>query len=85
MARHAVEGQVTGDTGRPVAGAFVMVSSGSVAAPDIAARTDEAGRFRLALPQGHYVLEAHYRDAHGQVAIDVRNGMAPVRLVVASE
>ncbi|MCP1469031.1 hypothetical protein J3E64_000702 [Sphingobium sp. OAS761] len=82
MTRHAVVGQVLSGNGAPVAGAFVMVTGGTSPSPDIAARTDRTGCFRLALPDGHFTLEAHHRDAHGRVTIDVEGEMTPVRLVV---
>jgi hypothetical protein len=54
-----ISGAVRDGEGRPVAGARVYVVDAPGAVPDIAALTDESGRFALGTgPPGRYVVEA---------------------------
>lgn len=55
-----VEGRVIDSAGQPVPGAMVMVASGTAPTPEIAQRSDGDGRFRVALPDGSFRLEAHH-------------------------
>ena len=66
------EGLVVRADGTPVAGAMVAVASGTAATPEIAIRTNGEGRFRIALPNGRFVLEAHGADGSaGSVELTV--------------
>jgi hypothetical protein len=62
-----IAGRVLQSGGRPIAGARVLFTSGPVALPDIAALTDDTGRFSLAAPwPGDYVLEVVADGFHSQ-------------------
>ncbi len=68
-----VRGRVVTSGGTPVARASVIITSGPAPFPDIAAETDERGRFALSgLRAGSYTLRAY--------APDGRQGEAYVRL-----
>jgi hypothetical protein len=55
---HLVSGMVLDPKGRPVKAATVYFASGPGQFPDIAALTDDHGRFSLAAPSpGSYVIE----------------------------
>lgn len=56
MLRH---GLVLDRRSRPVSGATVSVQWGSSPTADVAFATDDAGRFRVALPAGHFRIGAH--------------------------
>lgn len=56
------DGRVVRTDGTPVADALVAVASGTAPTPEIAIRTNAEGRFRIALPDGRFVLEAHGPD-----------------------
>ncbi|WP_105370794.1 carboxypeptidase-like regulatory domain-containing protein [Neorhizobium huautlense] len=51
-------GRVVHHNGRPAAGAFVWVATGTAPTPEIAVVSDEKGYFRLALPPGHFEIRA---------------------------
>lgn len=54
-----IGGVVRDGEGRPVAGARVYVVDAPAAVPDIAALTDDGGRFAIGTgPAGRYVVEA---------------------------
>ncbi len=52
------EGWVRRHSGEQVAGAVVAVQRGTAPTPEIAIRCDTEGRFRIALPPGHYDIQA---------------------------
>jgi hypothetical protein len=54
-----IDGVVRDQAGRAVAGAAVYFTSSPTPMPDIAARSDQQGRFTLSVPQpGEYTLAA---------------------------
>ena len=54
-----ISGVVRSPDGKPVSNARVYFTAGPVALPDIAALTDENGRFTLTAPApGEYVIES---------------------------
>ncbi len=69
MAR--IHGRILDSNGQPVPDAAVYVESGPVAVPDIAAMTDEAGRFTLAVPSaGMYRIGAR-SEQRGRASVGV--------------
>lgn len=61
-----IRGVVVGPDARPVTGARVAFTGSPVPVPEIAALTDEQGRFHLLAPvAGEYSLAAHGEDATG--------------------
>ncbi len=66
-----IAGVVRDEQGQPVAGARVYIVDAPVAVPDIAALTDDGGRFAIGIPApGRYTVES---------AVD---GRLPVRATV---
>jgi hypothetical protein len=55
-------GRVLRPDNTPVAGALVWVEAGSAPTPEIAIRSDGAGRFMIALPAGRFRLAARAPD-----------------------
>ncbi|SCB55769.1 Carboxypeptidase regulatory-like domain-containing protein [Bradyrhizobium shewense] len=51
-------GRVTDRHGAGVGNALVYVVQGTASTPEIAVKCDAAGHFRLALPPGHFRIEA---------------------------
>jgi hypothetical protein len=51
-------GRVTNARGDGLGHALVYVARGSAGTPEIAVKCDNAGHFRLALPRGHFQIEA---------------------------
>jgi protocatechuate 3,4-dioxygenase beta subunit len=63
-------GRVIDASGQPVAGALVSVVWGTAATPEIARRTDAAGAFQVALPDGRFRIRATVPDGRsGQVEV----------------
>lgn len=78
-----VRGTVLGADGRPVAGAAVMVERGTAPTPEVARRTDDRGRFRLALPPGGFTISAHVPDGRsGSVDLAVGEQEATANLTI---
>jgi protocatechuate 3,4-dioxygenase beta subunit len=77
-----LEGTVSDEQGRPVAGAVVMFGAASPPHRDIAAVTDERGAFRFGgLAPGRYSVVARADGVGaGEEAVDV--GDTPARVVV---
>ncbi len=76
-------GRVINLRGRGLGSALVYVAHGTAPTPEIAVLCDEAGNFRLALPPGHFVVEA--RSAGGQVGVaevDVAEKTETISIVV---
>ena len=67
--------------GRALGSAAVVIVGSSVAVPEIAILTDEAGGFTMRLPSGRYVLRAHGPDGSGEVEA-VLPGSEDVRIHV---
>ena len=62
-----ITGRVSQSGGQPIAGARVLFASGPGALPDIAALTDDTGRFSMAAPwPGDYTLEVVADGFHSQ-------------------
>lgn len=51
-------GRVVDGRGEPVADALVTIESGTAPTPEITLITDEAGNFRLGLPDGRFRIRA---------------------------
>ena len=71
-----IAGRVLDGGGNPVAGARVFFSAGPAALPDVAALTDEGGKFSLSAPAaGSYELQG-VADGFGArtVTVEVRAG-----------
>ena len=67
-----IDGTVTDPSGRPVAGAAVLIASSPTPVPDIAALTGEDGRFSITVPvPGAYRLTARSAAGTVEVAVDV--------------
>lgn len=74
-------GRVVRQNGRPAAGAFVWVASGTGPTPEIAVVCDEEGRFRLALPPGRFEIRA--RSVEGKEGrIETTAGDEPLHIEV---
>jgi len=64
-------GRVIDASGHPVAGAFVSVVWGTAPTPEIARRTDDAGAFHVALPDGRFRIRARVSDGRsGEVEVE---------------
>lgn len=69
-----VNGTVLDATGQPVAGATVIFTESPVPVPDVAALTDDEGKFSLAAPApGHYELLVNAA-GHAEKHIDAEVG-----------
>ena len=63
-------GRVVDTSGQPVAGALVSVVWGTAPTPEIGRRTDQAGAFQVALPDGRFRLRAKVPDGRsGEVEV----------------
>lgn len=74
-----VSGTVLNEDGQPVSDASVMFAESPVAVPDIAALTNDQGRFSLSAPApGHYVvLVVAEGFAERRVAAEIAGGRQP--------
>jgi hypothetical protein len=81
-----LNGTVADSSGRPVADARVAIVSGPVEVSDIAALTDEDGRFSIAVPvAGTYRVAAFSDEGRGEETVNIQMGHTPtVRLVLQS-
>jgi hypothetical protein len=52
-------GRVVDASGAPVPDALIVIVASTVSMPEIALLSDNAGRFELGLPPGHFALRAH--------------------------
>jgi hypothetical protein len=79
-----LSGVVVDAAGRPVADARVALAAAPVEVPDIAALTDEDGRFSIAVPvTGAYRVTANADQGRAEEAVDVERGQTTrVRLVL---
>jgi len=57
-------------SGQPVRGAIVVVVSGTAPTPEVGIRTDENGRFIVALPAGTFHLQARAKTDTGSVNVE---------------
>jgi hypothetical protein len=68
-------GRVIDADGRPVAGAFVSITWGTTAMPDIARRTGDDGVFQVGLPPGKYRIRATASESRsGEVEVEGGEG-----------
>jgi hypothetical protein len=71
---------VTDAAGRPAAGAIVMVVAGTAPTPEIGIVTDREGRFRVALPEGRFRLEAHVGGTKGAAEVEVAESLPDIAI-----
>ncbi len=77
------EGRVVWPDGSPAVGAIVAIASGTAPTPEIAIRCDQEGRFRIALPEGWFRIEARAPDgATGGIEVAGSEG-GEIMIVVA--
>jgi hypothetical protein len=77
------QGRVTDGHGAGLGHALVYVTGGTAATPEIAVRCDDAGRFRLALPPGHFCIEARSpRGAIGAVEMEATKEDDEIAIVI---
>jgi hypothetical protein len=73
--RRLHQGRVTDRNGTGLGHALVYVARGNAATPEIAVKCDAAGHFRLALPPGHFQIEARSVEGRvGSTEIEVAGG-----------
>jgi protocatechuate 3,4-dioxygenase beta subunit len=76
-------GRVTDRHGAGVANALVYVAQGTAGTPEIAVKCDHAGHFRLALPPGHFQIEARsITGAVGSTEIEVSKGDERIAIII---
>lgn len=76
-----ISGVVRGPDGKPVSNARVYFTDGPVPFPEIAALTDEGGKFSLTAPApGEYVVSSAADDFAGKSSTVKVTGGKPVRL-----
>jgi hypothetical protein len=76
-------GRVTDRRGTGLGHALVYVAHGTAGTPEIAVKCDDSGRFRLALPPGHFRIEARSQaGAGGSIEIDVGKGDERIAIVI---
>lgn len=79
-------GQVIDAGGQPIADAMVSVVWGTAPTPEIGRRTDETGRFQVALPPGRFRVEAVAPGgATGLIEVDGGAGDAIVLRIETSD
>jgi hypothetical protein len=77
------QGRVTNVRGSGLGQALVYVARGTAGTPEIAVKCDDAGNFRLALPPGHFQIEARSSDgAVGSTEVDVTKGAEEISIVI---
>ena len=77
------QGRVTDRRGSGLGHALVYVARGTAGTPEIAVKCDGAGNFRLALPPGHFQIEA--RSVSGTVGstdVEVTRGDEAIAIVI---
>lgn len=76
-------GRVINLHGAGLANAMVYVARGTAPTPEIAVVCDDDGNFRLALPPGHFVVEARSADGHvGSAEVDVATTAETISIIV---
>jgi hypothetical protein len=76
-------GRVCWDDRTPIPDALVAVTSGTAPTPEIAIRTDNHGRFRIALPAGRFRLQARAPGgATGQIDLEIGDEEGQIEIVV---
>jgi hypothetical protein len=76
-------GRVTYRHGAGVGDALVYVVQGTASTPEIAVKCDAAGHFRLALPPGHFRVEARsMAGAVGSTEIEVSKGDERIAIII---
>ncbi|MCA1542240.1 carboxypeptidase regulatory-like domain-containing protein [Bradyrhizobium sp. NBAIM32] len=76
-------GRVIDRYGAGVGDALVYVVHGTASTPEIAVKCDASGRFRLALPPGHFKIEARsMAGAIGATDFDVGTGDERIEIII---
>ena len=73
----AIQGTVTDDSGEPVAGMRIAIVGGTASFPEIAAETDQEGRYQIsAVSPGTFEVAVHDRDGQriGLASVTVTSG-----------
>ena len=79
-----IHGVVTDPSGQPVPGVVVMLAAAPVPVPDIAALTDESGKFSIMVPvPGDYRLLVRGAIAMAEIVVSVRDAAVEVRAELA--
>jgi hypothetical protein len=77
------QGRVTNSRGSGLGKALVYVARGTAGTPEIAVKCDDTGHFRLALPPGHFQIEARsVEGAVGSTEVDVTNDIEEIAIVI---
>jgi hypothetical protein len=77
------QGRVVDRRGAGSGQALVYVAGGTAKTPEIAVRCDDAGRFRMALPPGHFRIEARsVRGTVGTVEMEVKGNDDEIAIII---
>lgn len=84
MEYYTIEGIVVDQYGSALTDATVMITEGSTPTPDIAAITDEWGRFTLYdIPQGRYLLRAVYDGQPVSRSVVISSDTAGIKMTIS--